>query len=99
MFNTKIITGIMFAVCTLSPMVAMADAQSYANKKSGKVSFKSQDEKEEATTPVEASSAPTTNDVSAIEPAAGAADAPETAAPTETKSENSLAESMKLPRK
>lgn len=99
MFKTKLMTGIMLAVFALTPAIVMAgDASpSYANKKSGKVVFKSDDAAtEQASDTAETADAP--SNVAEIEPAAGAETSSE-AAVSETSKENSLAEGMKLPRK
>lgn len=100
MFKTKLMTGIMLAAFALTPAIVMAgeSSPSYANKKSGKVVFKSDDSVTEQTADTTAATAEAPSNVAEIEPAAGGETSSETAI-SETTKENSLAESMKLPRK
>lgn len=93
----KLMTGIMFAAFLALPMVAVAGeaTPSYANKKAGKVVFKSNSEEASG---VAVSAQDDASDVADIEPAAGAESAAEAEISAPSKS-SSLAESMKLPRK
>lgn len=97
MFKTKMMTGIMLAVLAFAPAIATAGdvSSSYANKKSGKVVFKTS---ESSTVTTDADAQATPSNVAEIEPAAGAEATSEADVSVPSKS-SSLAESMKLPRK
>lgn len=96
MIKMKLMTGIVLAAFTFAPTMVLAGetSPSYANKKSGKVVFKSDEEK---TTDV-ISASDEAGEVTSIEPAAGAEISEDGASVSDAK-ESSLADDMKLPRK